>query len=68
MSKRLTILTSRIASAMSSMRFLTPKRCGANWLNWPKEKINIEPESTFARLLKRDRSCFHIIIFNVSTI
>jgi hypothetical protein len=61
-SKRLAILTSCIASAMSSMRFLTPKRCGVNWLNWPKEKTNTEPQSAFARLLKCDCSYFHIII------
>jgi hypothetical protein len=60
-SKRSAILTSHIVSAMSSMRFLTPKRCGVNWLNWPKEKINTELQSAFARLLKCDRSGFHII-------
>jgi len=43
------------------MGFLSPKRCGVNWLNWPKEKINTEPKSAFARLLKCDCGCFHII-------
>ena len=60
-SKRLAILKSRIASDMSPMRFLTPKRRVVNRLNWQEEKINTEPESAFARLLKCDRSCFHII-------